>query len=152
MNEVQILIVNNDQSELDMLKHGLTDQGFSVHSTTSPHDALQILKQTKIDVALVDLMISQMNGLKFVRMLHNEFPQLISLLTSDYLLSPAQLAKADTGAVGFIPTHCCFQNMADFVREKIASQQAKKESTASPRYPSRNSKLPFDIVSVQCTC
>ena len=143
--KTQILVVNDNATELASLAGGLEAQGFQVQGTTDPYLALNILAHSHFDVVLIDLMIPNLNGLQLARKIRDKFPKINTMLMSDYLLSPVQLAKADTGAVGFVPKPCNFKEIARFINGKVSNGSFKGEATqAKVNIPS-----PFDVLTVR---
>ncbi len=149
--ESRVLVVNDDFQELEALVMGLKLEGINAFGATTPANALELLSTTNFDVALIDLMMSEMNGLQLARKLRSRFPDVITMLMSDYLLSPVQLAKADTGVVGFVPKPCRFEELAGFVLSKIAKRAYREEAKSSSCSASdtNDSRAPFDVLSVQ---
>ncbi len=143
--KTKVLIVNDDPLELNALTAGLEAEGFTVGGTTDPLNALELVSAADYNVVLIDLMISNMNGLQLARRIRDLRPRANTVLMSDYLLSPIQLAKADTGAIGFIPMPCRFTEIADFIREKTRPAEYTEENvelrTVSPS--------PFDVLTVR---
>ena len=147
--EPRVLVVNDDQQELRAFIVGLEKEGILAEGCTSPNDAVSIVSQNNVDVVLVDLMIPEMNGLQLARKLRQKFPHIITMLMSDYLLSPVQLAKADAGIVGFVPMPCKFCELSAFIREKSSSRFSREEDrVTSTRFRSVPNS-PFDVLSVQ---
>lgn len=144
----RVLIVNDNATELGSILSGLEIEGFQVAGTTDAHSALDLLSQSPFNVVLIDLMIPDLNGLQLARKIRHQFPQIQTMLMSDYLLSPVQLAKANTGAVGFVPKPFHFKEIAGFVKEKINAVANKSE--LSPAISP--SQVPFDILSVRYSC
>ena len=146
-----VMLINDDKQELDSMVVGLKKESIDAIGTASSSDALDVLHDSPVDVVLIDLMLADTNGLKLARKIHTKFPRVITMLMSDYLLSPVQLAKANVGVVGFVPKPCQFAEMADFVRGKIASHKDREEalvsSSSSYRDPDVNS--PFDVHSLE---
>ncbi|MBN2530165.1 MAG: response regulator [Deltaproteobacteria bacterium] len=144
----KVLIVNDNATELGSLLAGLESEGFKVSGTTDAHSALEILAEATFQVVLIDLMIPDINGLQLARMIRHQFPEVTTMLMSDYLLSPVQLAKADTGVVGFIPRPFHFKDIASFVKEKVNSFTTKSDmaQSVSP------SQVPIDVLSVRYSC
>ncbi|MGN1344399.1 MAG: response regulator transcription factor [Traorella sp.] len=62
-----ILIAEDDIDIIELLTLYLTSNGFQVFSSENGQDALTIFKKEKIDVALVDIMMPQMNGYEFIK-------------------------------------------------------------------------------------
>ena len=141
----KVLIVNDNATELGSLLAGLESEGFQVSGTTDAQTALEILAETTFQVVLIDLMIPDINGLRLARMIREDYPAIKTMLISDYFLSPVQLAKADTGVVGFIPRPFHFKEIASFVKEKVNSLTAKSEISEARS----QSQVPFDVLSVR---
>lgn len=144
----KVLIVNDNATELGSLLAGLESEGFQVSGTTDAQTALEILAETTFQAVLIDLMIPDINGLQLARLIREQYPAAKTMLISDYFLSPVQLAKADTGVVGFIPRPFHFKEIASFVKEKVNSftpQTTKSESSQAPT----PSQVPFDVLSVR---
>mgnify|MGYP003572244590 CR=1 FL=1 len=143
--KTQVLVVNDNAVELASLESGLRAEGFQVTGTIDPFSALDILAHSHFDVVLIDLMIAQMNGLQLARKIRDAHPTTNTMLMSDYLLSPVQLAKADTGAVGFIPKPCNFSEIAEFINGKITERSYKGEAS----HPVATTHSPFDVLTVR---
>lgn len=149
LNEPRVLVVNDDSSELNIFVNGLQAEGIDTQGCTTPKQAISQVANTHFDVVLVDLMIPEMNGLQLARKLRMKFPHIITMLMSDYLLSPVQLAKADAGIVGFVPKPCRFHELSDFVREKTQNRISTEEDNSTSTRSRSISNSPFDVLSVQ---
>jgi len=144
----RILIVNNDMMELTSMVTGLEAEGFAVNGSINPEAALVMLEAEDYDVVFIDLMLTSMNGLSLARSIKQRFPGVMTMLMSDYLLSPAQLAKADTGASGFVPKPCRHGEIAEFVRKKIDDRRI--QGVNLEEFPLRaKTPAPFDVVTVK---
>jgi len=149
LNGPNVLVVNDDRDELDVFSHGLRLEGLQPAGTTSAAQALDLLSRSDYDVALIDLMISEINGLELARKIRFKHPRVVTILMSDYLLSPVQLAKANTGVVGFVPKPCRFPDVARFIRAKLESRAEKDSASATRPEPHADPHAPFDVLSVQ---
>jgi len=149
LNGPNVLVVNDDSDELDLFSLGLRLEGLQSSGTTSAAQALDLLSCSDYDVALIDLMISEINGLELARKIRVKHPRVITILMSDYLLSPVQLAKANTGVVGFVPKPCRFPDVARFIRAKLESRAEKGNASAVRPEPLGDPHAPFDVLSVQ---
>jgi DNA-binding NtrC family response regulator len=145
----RVLLINDDSDELNAFSMGLRLEGICITGTTSATRALDLLALADYDIALIDLMISEINGLELARKIRNKHPRVLTILMSDYLLSPVQLAKANTGVIGFVPKPCRFEEVARFIRAKLESRVQKEEISAARAASRVNSQEPFDVLSVQ---
>jgi DNA-binding NtrC family response regulator len=149
LNGPNVLVINDDSDELDIFSLGLRLEGLQPTGTTSAAQALELLTRFNYDVALIDLMISEINGLELARKIRLSHPRVITILMSDYLLSPVQLAKANTGVVGFVPKPCRFEEVARFIRAKLESRSEREFASAAHADPHADPQAPFDVLSVQ---
>jgi len=147
----KVLVVAADRSEVLSLVTGLALEGFVSVGESDPIAALDLLASEHHDLVLIDLMIPQMNGLQLARKIRDRFPGVKTMLMSEYLLSPVQLAKADTGVVGFIPKPCRFQLLVEFLNEKLYEPQtgSRGEEAASTDSSSSTLHVPFEIRPLQ---
>ena len=121
---LSVLIVDNDPNELKTLVIGLRLEGFSVTGASSSSAALETLAGAEFDVALIDLMVPETNGLQLSRAIREAFPRVTTILMSAYHLSLAQLVRAKTGAVGFVPKPFRFDDLVRFVHAKAGRSAA----------------------------
>jgi DNA-binding response OmpR family regulator len=115
-----VLIVDHDPNELKALVIGLRLEGFTVSGAPSSAAALELLRESKFDLAIIDLMIPETNGLQLSRAIRAAFPEVTTILMSAYHLSIAQLVRANTGAVGFVPKPFRFDDLVQFVHAKLS--------------------------------
>jgi DNA-binding NtrC family response regulator len=67
-----ILVVDDDAGIRHLLQNALTDEGYSVRTAARALDALSVLENTSFDLAIIDLMLPDIDGLQLaeaVRML-----------------------------------------------------------------------------------
>jgi DNA-binding response OmpR family regulator len=117
-----ILIVDNDPNELKALLIGLRLEGFAASGAPSSTAALELLAASRFDIAIIDLMIPDTNGLQLSRAIRTAHPEVTTILMSAYHLSLAQLVRADTGAVGFVPKPFRFDDLVHFVHAKLSQR------------------------------
>ena len=63
----RIILVDNDYGVVSALKTGLERKGFSVSSFTSPLEALSNFEVEKYDLALLDIDMPEMDGLRLAQ-------------------------------------------------------------------------------------
>lgn len=65
----QILVVDDMQSELELISHVLLQAGYTVVTANSGQDALDIVNQSQPDAIVTDWMMPEMGGLDLCRKL-----------------------------------------------------------------------------------
>ncbi len=90
----RILVVDDEEVVLDVLKGYIEFMGSEPVVYSSPLKALEELKDLKVDMAVVDLRMPRMGGLEFIRRLEEFLPRdRVVLLTGDILSIEAGLAQ-----------------------------------------------------------
>ncbi|NLN63703.1 MAG: response regulator [Myxococcales bacterium] len=142
-----ILIVDANESELKALKIGFELEGFSVFAVSTVVEMNRVLQSRKVAITLIDLMMPEKNGLQIARDIRDEHPAVSTVLMSAYHLSPLQLARANTGAVGFVPKPFRFEDLVQFIRNKITAGPKTASAPPAPATPRSGSTLflPFDV-------
>lgn len=147
LEKPSILVVDSDPNELKTLVIGLRLEGFDVHEAPTSVRAVEILKEQNFDAALVDLMMPEMNGLQLARIMRSSNPEITTILMSAYHLSPIQLSRANTGAVGFVPKPFKFDALVQFIRNKIFCLDGEQKTTVEemPVFSHGGLHTPFDV-------
>jgi DNA-binding response OmpR family regulator len=117
----RILIVDDEENHRRTLALGLRLEGFEVVEAADVEEALAMLDGGSVDLAIVDLMMHGINGLDLARRLRFRRPEIRVVLTSAYHLSERQIARADVGAIGFVPKPYHLDELVRFLRGKLAA-------------------------------
>lgn len=115
----RVLIVDDEENQRRALSIGLGLEGFEVCLAASGLEALRLLEQQEVDIALIDLMMPGLNGLELARQLRTLHPGVVIVLASAYHLSARQVERADCGAVGFVPKPYSLTELSTFLRAKV---------------------------------
>jgi DNA-binding response OmpR family regulator len=114
----RVLIVDDEENQRRTLSIGLRLDGFDVLSACSGVEALKVLAEERVNVALIDLMMPGLNGLELARQIRESHPNVRIVLSSAYHLSARQVERADCGAVGFVPKPYRIDELCTFLRSK----------------------------------
>jgi two-component system OmpR family response regulator len=63
---MHLLLVEDDQKIADFIRHGLEAEGFLVDHTTSGENGLQLALTRSYDVAIIDIMLPERDGLSLI--------------------------------------------------------------------------------------
>ena len=69
---INILVVEDDESNRTVIKKSLETKGFSIIESKNGREALKILKTYKPDLILMDILMPTMNGYETARMIKNK--------------------------------------------------------------------------------
>ncbi|WP_332650014.1 response regulator transcription factor [Lysinibacillus sp. 54212] len=79
---MQILVVDDDSHILKLVAIQLTREGYKVHKANHAQEALAILREEHVDLAIVDVMMPGMNGIRLTEILREEYATPVILLTA----------------------------------------------------------------------
>jgi two-component system OmpR family response regulator len=78
-----IMIIDDDPYIRELERTLLKNEGYSIHEAPNGRDALQKLKEYKIDLCVLDIMMPEMDGFEFCRLARKYYPELpILMLTA----------------------------------------------------------------------
>jgi two-component system phosphate regulon response regulator PhoB len=72
MEKAKIIVVDDDEDILEMLRFTLSREGYSVRVTTTGEEALEICKLDPPDLIVLDLMLPGIDGLEVTKRLKND--------------------------------------------------------------------------------
>ena len=99
----RLLIVDDDESIRTSLAEALADNGTTeVRVAEGPHTALSILNAETPDVVLSDVRMPDMDGLTFLKLLHERAPSGDVILMTAYDDMPTVVSAMRAGAVEFL--------------------------------------------------
>ncbi|MDP1692868.1 MAG: EAL domain-containing protein [Burkholderiaceae bacterium] len=95
----QLLLLDDEPNILAALRRTLRRDGWCVHATGSPQEALDILAAHPVGVVISDQRMPQMNGTEFLRQVRQLYPETVRILLSGYSEIAAVTAAVNEGAV-----------------------------------------------------
>ncbi len=104
----RILIVDDEQDALDLMKEVFETKGYIPITATNGLDALSVIKQQEPDIVLTDIRMPEMDGMELLRILTKEYPHIPVIMVTahgtietavdamkmgakDYILKPIRL-------------------------------------------------------------
>lgn len=81
-NPKKILIIEDEESIWSLVKNYLEREGFQVEIATEGRQGLEMARQHRPDLLILDLMLPGMDGLEICRILRGESPVYILMLTA----------------------------------------------------------------------
>ncbi len=73
-SQIKALVVDDELAVLTSLCDFMEDEGFYVHSVGSGEEALEILRQDRFDIGVVDIRLPGMDGNTLVMKAHEIYP------------------------------------------------------------------------------
>lgn len=91
----RILVVEDEETLLELIKVNLELEGYAVSTATNGIEALQAFSSTQTNAVITDLLMPQMDGWELVRELRKRFGAALPILVLSVLAKPEEGLAAD---------------------------------------------------------
>jgi DNA-binding NtrC family response regulator len=98
----KVLVVDDEENARIALRAILQQEGYVVDSVANGYEALDFLRQNKVNVVISDLKMPEMNGLAFLRELNRRYPSTRVIMVTAYGGVESYLEAIQLGAFEYI--------------------------------------------------
>jgi len=117
-----ILVVDDEEHLLDIASQMLGKLGYIVHTVNSGEEALEFIKDTKVDLVLLDMLMGNgMNGRETYEEILKLYPEQKAVIASGFSESEDVLATIKLGAWGFIKKPYSVNELGRVIGEALNS-------------------------------
>jgi CheY-like chemotaxis protein len=121
----KILVVDDDPGVRDVIRSMLESAGYSVLAAENGKEAMKILRSTRVDLILTDLVMPEQEGIETIKTLRREYPDLKVIAMSgafggDYLRIASYL-----GAHATLPKPIQMRALLKLIEETLENSAAK---------------------------
>ena len=98
----ELLIVDDEPQMRNLLERVFVDQGYSVHTAASGPEALALMRAARIDAAMIDLIMPEMDGLTLLDQMLAQEPEIKIIMMTGHGGVEEAVAAIKSGAADFI--------------------------------------------------
>jgi DNA-binding NtrC family response regulator len=130
---IKLLIVDDETRFLKAIAHRLTKRGFHVRTASNGANAIELARDEKFDIALLDLKMPGMDGGEVLRVLKEEhqFLEAIILTGHGSLESAVELTKV--GAFSYLPKPYEIEKLIEVLKAAYETRLKKKFASDQTR-------------------
>ena len=129
MMNTKVLLVDDDQDMLDFIARSLNKENYEIMATTSPIEALEIVKEHEIDVIVTDERMPEMCGTEFIGLAKEIVPDTLRImLTGNATLESAVEAINTGGVYRYLMKPVSSIDLAITIRQAIQQRQLVRET------------------------
>ena len=99
---MNILVVDDEQIVLDSINKHLRKENCTVHAVLSVEQALRIMDEVEIHVVLTDLMMPDIDGLEFMKLVKDRQPNTPVIIVTGYATVNTALQATQLGAFDYV--------------------------------------------------
>jgi DNA-binding NtrC family response regulator len=100
--QFNLLCVDDDPAILRLLKNIFRQEAYGIFTANNAAEALQLIKETRIDAALVDYMMPDTDGLSLLKMIHEGYPSTMVIIITGHGGIDEAIRAIKLGAVDFL--------------------------------------------------
>jgi two-component system, NtrC family, sensor kinase len=117
----KVLVMDDDPAILEVLEMRLSTMGFDVTATSDPRKALEAVEAGRFDLALLDLRMEPLDGMRVMEALHERQPRLPVLIMTAHGTIQTAVEAVRRGAFDYLTK--------PFVRDELRSKIARTLAT-----------------------
>ena len=121
----RILVIDDDPAVTNLLKRGLSYEGFHVDIADSGEAGLATARELPPDLVILDIMMPKLNGLEVLQRLHSADPELPVLFLTAKDAPEDQVRGLEAGADDYVVKPFTFEVLLARVRLALRHKQAE---------------------------
>lgn len=124
-----ILVVDDSENMLEVLRRNLTLQGYKTYTVTNVPEALKILDSTSVDLVITDLKMPGVGGLELIKHIRANYKNVEVLVITGYPSIRGAVDAVKTGAEEYLVKSFTDEELFTAVKrafEKLNSRRSEK--------------------------
>lgn len=123
-----ILVVDDEKSILNILSAVLIDEGYHVLMATGGIDALKIIKSETPSIVLLDIWMSDMDGIETLRRIKALFPKVIVIMMSGHGSIETAVKATKLGAYDYIEKPLSLEKVVLIIKHALREKSLEEEN------------------------
>lgn len=126
LRKENILIVDDDYDMLELIHRNLKSLDYHVYKASSVTEAIEILKDSTIDLLITDLQMPGINGIELIKYAKEHIPDLPKLVITGYPSVDSVLNSLKAGAIDYLVKPFTNDEFRSAVQKSIISNPKSK--------------------------
>lgn len=127
-NMLNILVVDDEQIVLDSIAKHLKREPVTIHGALSADEGLRLLDEVDIDVVLTDLMMPEIDGLEFMKLVKDRNAAIPVIMITGYATVNTALQATQLGAFDYVAKPFSKKELLGVVRRAMDIARAAAQS------------------------
>ena len=121
---IRVLLIDDEVGYVYVLSKRLSKRGFEVGKASSGSEAFQILRQRSFDVAILDLKMTDMDGIEVLKVLKKMAPELVVIMLTGHGSAKAAHEGIRLGAYDYLTKPCETEELIKKIMEAYDKRPA----------------------------
>jgi DNA-binding NtrC family response regulator len=126
MNGYKILVVDDDESIRSTVKAILQEEGYAVDLASTGQEAIQMTRENKYNVALLDIRLPDIEGVELLSLLEDGVPRIRKIMVTGYPSIQNSVAAVNKRADAYLIKPVDPDNLLAVVQEQIKLQKEEE--------------------------
>jgi DNA-binding NtrC family response regulator len=127
MNKHRILVIDDDQTTLDLMRYQLQTSGYEVVVAETAEEGLRLAAERPCAVALTDLFLPDLNGIELVKKLREASPGTEIIMITGHSSMEAAIEATKAGAFFFIEKPVDFERLRALLERALERREQAQE-------------------------
>lgn len=123
-----ILIVDDEPSNVQALAGLLSDEGFGVLSALNGYEALKVINENVPDLILLDIWMPGMDGLETLKEIKKDYPEIPVVIITGHGNIETAIKATKAGAFDLIEKPLSFDKIAFAINKALSFRQMEEEN------------------------
>ncbi len=141
-----ILIVDDDIHILELLQRHLQSWSFHSYKAVSVKEAVQILRDTKIDLLITDLKMPEIDGTELIKFVSEHYPTLPKLIITGYPSVQGSLAAIKSGVIDYLTKPFTKEELSNAIKKSLGNTETSSKKPTIAQAQNQKSYAYGDII------
>lgn len=123
----KVLIVDDEESVLELLEDVLADEGFQVRRAENGSEALDMIARESFDVALMDIRMPEMDGMEALRRIQEQSRKTGVILMTAYATTDVAIQAMKMGAFDYVLKPFDLDEVVMVIKKAVGVQEMAGE-------------------------
>lgn len=143
MDKGNLLIVEDDPLQRKLIKENLEQEGYAVFEASSSSEAMEVISEKPVDVAVVDYKLNGETGIDVIQNMLNQNPLITPIMVTAFGNVENAVEALKKGAYDYIVKPIDFKNFLLVIERALERQKLRKEvsllqSSLEEKFSSKN--------------
>ena len=127
MNKNKILIVDDNMGICESMSDILEDQGYEVSTSNNGSEAIDKIKQTLFNVAMIDIKLPDISGTQVLKECKKSYPDMVCIIITGHASADNAINALKEGANEFFTKPLDMEKVLHRIEDALGKQQLKRD-------------------------
>jgi DNA-binding NtrC family response regulator len=127
-NPFTVLVIDDEEAARQLCAEVAEEAGLRVRSASTTEEALEILEQYPVDIALTDMRVPALGGIELLRRMRTAFPQIAVLMLTQYGTIETAVEATRLGASDFVTKPCHVEELRAKLSRLVHALELEQEN------------------------